>query len=248
MNKFKGKIALVTGGTSKIGEKICVDLKNQGCKVYFTYNQNKQKAESLIEDYNLSAIQANFLLESNIREVFKVIYDESGKLDFLVNNASYSSEKLWNIKPTKISLDQWEKCLKIDLTAVFLCSKFSIPLMEKDGGAIVNFSSSGSMRGDADTFIYNSAKVGVVGLTKSLARALAPNIRANVIAPGSIKTDWIEGWKLSDSEKKNLQAVKKMMKRLGKPKEVSDLVQFLLSNNSSYITGQLIYIDGGISA
>jgi NAD(P)-dependent dehydrogenase (short-subunit alcohol dehydrogenase family) len=249
---FVNKVCIVTGGTSGVGSAICRRLASSGCYVVLTYHTARAKAEELLRELGgdrASAQQLDVTEESQVRLLFRQVVDRFGGLDLLVNNASYSARELWNIEPDAMLLADWEQCIAVDLTGSFLCCKYAIPAMRRRGrGRILFFSSSGSLRGDTNTFAYNSAKVGVVGLMKSIARACAPAITANAIAPGSIDSGWMESWKLSPGERDSLQAVREMSRRVGTVEEAASLAAFLLSDESSYINGQTILLDGGLSA
>lgn len=252
MPDFRGKVALVTGASSPTGQAICRQLHGDHCTLIMTYYRNETAATHLNSTYCEKSggfvIQMDVSDPTSVARVFAKVMDRFGKLDFLVNIASFSRRHLWNIDPTKISLDDWNLALHVDLTGSFLCAQASIPLMTRAGrGRIINFGSSGSMRGDANTFAYNAAKVGLVGLTKSLARAYAPAIVANLIAPGSVDSGWTERWGLTEFEKTQVHAVREMSRRPGTLSELSELVRFLLSEKAAYINGQVLYFDGGLS-
>jgi 3-oxoacyl-[acyl-carrier protein] reductase len=249
---FEKQIVLVTGGTSGIGSAICRTLANRGATIAFSYFRSSDRARKLTEELSLVtsvlSFQADLSAPEGAQALILAAHDKFGRVDCLVNNASFSLPALWRIEPQKVSLDAWNSALSVDLSGTFWCCQAVIPIMKSQGrGKIVNFSSASAQRGDLDTLAYNSAKAGIDGLTKTLARALAPTIQVNSVAPGSIDTGWIERWNLSAEEVADLQAYTTASLRIGKPEEVAELVSFLLSERSNFITGQIIGIDGGVS-
>jgi NAD(P)-dependent dehydrogenase (short-subunit alcohol dehydrogenase family) len=249
MIDLRGTVGLITGASSPTGLAVCSALAKAGSTLVMSYHSNELGATSLrsIDCGPVIALDVTDL--ASIRRAFQLVFETFRRLDFLVNIASFYKAALWDIDPLEISTEDWKNALDVDLTGSFLCIQHAIPLMlREEQGRIINFGSSGSMRGDANTFAYNAAKVGLVGLTKSIARAYAPKILANLIAPGSINTGWIERWGLTPAERMNVHAVREMARRQGEPSEVAGLVLFLLSKDAAYINGQTLYVDGGISA
>lgn len=247
-----GEVGLVTGSTSGIGEAVCRTLADAGCQVVVHYLTSEQKAHDLAATLHSTAeplvVRADVSDADEVAQMFRAIKEHCGDLTILVNNASYSSPDLWQADPLGIPLKEWQRCLDIDLTGCYLCCREAIPMMLRRGhGKIVNMSSSGALTGDVDTFAYGPSKVGVVTLARSLAKAYAPAVQVNTIAPGSIDTGWIERWGLTGAEIADLRAVRGMPKRVGSPQEVADLTAFLVSRQADYLTGQVMTIDGGTS-
>jgi len=204
-------VALVTGGTSGIGAAICRRLAQDGCAIIVNYYRNAQDAADLVDEIGghsrALAVQADVSVDADVQHMVDAAIESFGRIDILVNNASFSSAELWNADPLKIPLDQWQRSLDVDLTGAYLCARHVIPHMARGGrGKILNFSSSGSLQGDIDTFAYNAAKTGVVALAKGLAKAFAPAIQVYAIAPGSIDSGWIERWNLTGQEIAGLKA------------------------------------------
>lgn len=181
-----------------------------------------------------------------VQALFDFAKSEMGQLDVLVNNASYSSSRGWDVPAAEIDWSEWSKTIDIDLKGTMFCSHAAFKIMEPQGsGKIINFSSSAALWGDVPTYLYTAAKAAIVGITRTLSRAFAPKVQVNCIAPGSIATDWINKWKLSAEDLRAIYG-ETPLKRLGRPEEVAELVAFLASAECTFITGQTIVIDGGI--
>jgi 3-oxoacyl-[acyl-carrier protein] reductase len=243
-------VILVTGGARGIGAAIVRHFSTLSYEILFTYNRSKESAHQLESEIKsrtkVKILQTDVSKENEVRALFEFCKTEFGRLDVLVNNASYSSSVGWDIKPTEINWVEWEKTIQVDLKGTMLCSHEAFRLMEpQKSGKIINFSSSAALWGDVPTYLYTAAKCAIVGITRTLSRAFAPYVQVNAVAPGSIETDWIEKWKLTPHDIEAI-AVETLLKRIGKPEEVAELVAFLASPTCTFITGQTIAIDGGI--
>ena len=184
----------------------------------------------------------NVASEESVRLGFEHIIKEKGRIDGLVNNAGITKDTLL----IRMSEQDWDDVLDTNLKGAFLCSKaVSRPMMSQRSGRIINISSIVGLRGNAGQVNYSSSKAGMIGLTKSLAQELASrNILVNCIAPGYIETDMTE--KLNEEQRKAFSD-KIPLKRSAKPKEIASVVSFFLSEESSYITGQVLCVDGGLA-
>ncbi len=243
MFDLKEKIVIITGGTRGIGlETARLFYKNNANVVIFGSKKesveksvNKLKEEGIyIEGYYPNLLDFNSVLET-INEIYK----KYGKIDILINNAGISASK----KIEETSIEEYDNVMGINVKAIFNTTKAVVPLMkENKGGVILNTSSMVSLYGQASGVAYPTSKFAVNGLTKSLARELAPfNIRVNAVAPGIINTDMV-----SNLPKEVIEPLIKTIPlgRIGEAKDVANAFLFLASDNASYITGVVLSVDG----
>ncbi|MEX0646704.1 MAG: 3-oxoacyl-[acyl-carrier-protein] reductase [Balneolaceae bacterium] len=244
---LKGKNCLVTGGSRGIGKSIALTLAGMGANVAITYSRSADAADAVVKEITKNgsggmAFQADATDFEKAGEVITKIVDEWGSLDVLVNNAGITKDNLI----LRMSEEQWDDVINTNLKSIFNYSKAAArPMMKARGGSIINISSVVGLSGNAGQSNYAASKAGIVGFTKSFAKELASrNIRANVVAPGYILTEMTET--LSE---KVLEGIKQEtpLGRAGNPEEISNVVAFLASNLSSYITGEVIRVDGGMA-
>lgn len=250
--EFSGRVALVTGAARGLGADLVRELAARGAKVALSYLSSKDAADALVEELGgagrVQAMKADVSREKDAKALVSGAARRFGRVDFLVNNASYSNDALWKAPIERVPTSEFERVLAVDLVGTFNMCKHAAPHMRRRKfGRIVNFSSAGSLAGDETMVAYNPAKVGVVGLTRTLARAFAPDgITVNAVAPGSIDTGWIKRWKLSEKDLE--ETVKEIpMGRVGLPSDVVHAVLFLLSDRAGFITGQTLPVDGGVT-
>ncbi len=241
-----GKKALVTGGARGIGREIVLSFLNNGASVYFIdINESEYMAEyeALAKEKGVSVFfrKANVADEDEITAVCEKILEESGGIDILVNNAGITRDGLI----FRMSAKDWDDVLRINLTSAFYISRvISRAMIKQRSGAIVNIASIVGVIGNAGQCNYSASKAGLIGLTKSLAREVASRgVRVNAVAPGFIKTPMTD--KLNEAQVKAMSE-KIPLVRLGLPSEVASVVLFLASELSSYVTGEVIKIDGGM--
>jgi NAD(P)-dependent dehydrogenase (short-subunit alcohol dehydrogenase family) len=246
--ELKGKVALVTGGGSGIGEACAIMLARQGAKVA-VLDQNIEAAERVTEQIKSSGGQANALRvdvsdELQVSAALDQVISQFGGLHIAVNNAGIGGDQAPTAEQTVAG---WRKVLSVNLDGVFFCMRNEIPAMIKSGGgSIINMASILGQVGYANAAGYVAAKHGVVGLTKSAALEYATSrIRVNSVGPGFIKTPL-----LSAVPQEALEPIAQLhaLKRLGESKEVAALVTFLASNDASFITGNYYAVDGGYLA
>ncbi len=240
-----GKVAFITGGSQGIGKTISETLAEMGAEIVIgDIDEEKGKAtvEEIIKNGGKSAFYACNVAESDsVNETVSTIVKNHSKIDILVNNAGITRDGLI----MRMNDEQWDLVISINLKGAFNCIRaVTRPMMKQRSGVIVNISSVIGVMGNAGQANYAASKAGLIGLTKSAAKELASRgIRANAIAPGFIQTQMTD--MLPDDVKNNYLAGIPL-KKLGEPRDVAELVLFLTSDASKYITGQVINIDGGL--
>ena len=244
---LEGKTALVTGGSRGIGRSIALALAELGADVALTYARsvdaaNEVRKEIEAKGRKAKAIQADAVSLDKAEEVINDLTDEWGKLDILVNNAGITRDNLI----LRMSEGQWDEVIDTNLKSIFNYSKaVAKPMMRNRGGSIINISSVVGISGNAGQSNYAASKAGIIGFTKSYAKELASrNIRANVVAPGYITTEMTD-----ELDEKMLKSIKEEtpMGEPGDAEDVASAVAFLASELSSYITGEVIRVDGGMA-
>ena len=244
---LEGKTALVTGGTRGIGKAIVEELADLGADVALTYAHSSDAAEAIKKDLEGKGgkcliYQADAADTDRAAEVIGDVTDQWGGLNVLVNNAGITRDTLI----LRMKEEQWDEVIETNLKSVFNYSKAAVrPMMRNRGGSIINISSVVGLTGNAGQANYAASKAGIVGFTKSLARELASrNIRSNVVAPGYIRTGMT-----GELDEKVLESIEEQtpLGRPGKPDEIARAVAFLASDWSSYITGEVLKVDGGMA-
>jgi len=244
---FKNKSAIVTGGTRGIGKAIVLMLAREGANVAFTYLKSSADALVLVKETESFGVKC-FALQIDVRdfdkakELIEKAKQEFGGLDILINNAGITRDKALMM----MTKEDWHEVIDTNLNGMFnLTRNAIITFLKQKSGSIVNVSSVSGIIGLARQTNYASSKAGIIGFTKALAREVAPyNIKVNAVAPGFIETDMISG--LKEEFKKEI--VKRIpLARFGRVNDVAETVKFLLSDKSSFVTGQTIIIDGGLS-
>ena len=242
----ENKTVLVTGGSRGIGKEIALKFAKQGYDVIINYVSDKTDTEELKKELEANGgkaliIKADVTNPEQIENLVKKAIETFEKIDVLVNNAGITKDNLL----MRMSEEEFDKVIEVNLKGTYLMTKAVTKyMMKKRQGSIINLSSVVGVTGNAGQCNYAASKAGIIGLTKSVAKELASrNIRANAIAPGFIATDMTDV--LSDEIKETIQN-QIPLKRMGNAKEVAELAYFLGSEQSSYITGQVIHVDGGM--
>lgn len=236
------KVALITGGSRGIGKACALELAKTGCDIALIYAGNEEAAKQTTEELSKLNVKAkaykvdvkNF---KDAEAAIEQIHNDFERIDILVNNAGITRDNLI----LRMSEEEWNAVIDTNLTGVFNITKPVVKIMMKQRiGAVINMSSVAGVYGNAGQANYSSAKAGLIGFTKSLAKELASrNIRVNAIAPGFIKTDMtknLDGEKIAEHIP---------LKRLGEPEDIAKTVKFL-AVDTDYITGQVIGVDGGL--
>jgi 3-oxoacyl-[acyl-carrier protein] reductase len=240
------KTAFVTGGSRGIGKSIALDLGNK-FHVVVGYSVSNKKAEEVSEKIisnggSSSTVQINISETSSVDEAFSSIEEDYSSVDVLINNAGITKD---NILP-RMKEDEWLEVIQTNLTGSFYTSQRAIKLMMKNKwGRIVFISSVVGISGNQGQANYAASKAGLIGLSKSISKEMGSrNITSNVVAPGYIETDMTSF--LDEQNKENI-IEQLSIKRIGKPEDISNVVSFLCSDESEYITGQVIPVDGGLT-
>ncbi|OGK21958.1 hypothetical protein A2866_06090 [Candidatus Roizmanbacteria bacterium RIFCSPHIGHO2_01_FULL_39_8] len=241
--KLKNKVALITGASRGIGKTTALLFAQEGAKVIINYKSSKEKAEALAKKIGKMAlaVQADVSQEKDVERLIKEAVDRFEKIDILINNAGEI------IRPGDWRGNEktWQKTVDINLTSIWLMIRQVAPIMQKqNGGNIVNLTSTVGILGVAPVLAYSAAKGGVISLTKAFAKELAPSIRVNAVAPSNVKTDMTRGagQELIDRFKRITP-----LQRIAEPEELAKAILFLASEDSSYVTGHVLVVDGGYS-
>lgn len=234
------KTVLITGGSRGIGRAMVELFASNGYSVAFTYKKSESEAKILAEATGAIAIYADSASESDVIEAVAKASELLGGIDCLINNAGVSSFSLF----TDLTLDDWNEHLRVNLTGAFLYSKAVIPhMVARKSGRIINITSMWGITGSSCEVHYSTAKAGLIGMTKALAKELGPSgITVNAIAPGLIDTDMNAA--LSKDDIRSIEDETPLM-RIGKPCEVASAALFLAGEGGSFITGEVVNVSGG---
>jgi 3-oxoacyl-[acyl-carrier protein] reductase len=247
MKLLENKVALVTGASRGIGEAIAIKFAEHGASIAFTYLSSDERAKALEEKLAGLGVKAKAYKSdagdfAAAEQLTNEVMKEFGTIDICVNNAGISRDNLL----LRMTQEQWDDVMQANLKSVFNLTKQVIkPMMKARSGSIINLSSIVGMKGNAGQSSYAASKAGIIGFTKSIALELGSrNVRCNAIAPGFVETDMTHYLKEGGAEK---WFEKIPLQRFGKPEEIADVALFLASGLSSYVSGQVISVCGGMN-
>lgn len=246
--QLEGKVALVTGASRGIGAVVACRLAQAGARVGVNYHASPDAAAIVVESINKDGGEAILVggdvsQEENAEKVVKDLVDHYGSIDILINNAGINKDQLLiRMKP-----EDFDSVINVNLRGAFLCTRFAMThMIRQRSGRVINMSSVVGLSGNPGQANYAAAKAGMVGLTKAVAREVASrNVTVNALAPGYIDTAMVDGL-TEETQDKILSTIP--MGRFGTPEDVAEAVVFLASDGASYITGQVLTIDGGMIA
>ena len=240
---YKGYV-FITGGSRGIGKAVSIKFAREGYFVIFSYNKNKTAALGTIQEIGKNGffIRMNVAKEDDIKMGFEIVSKKIPYLNVLVNNAGV----IYFGSIEKTTLEQWNNIIRINLTGVFLVTKYFLPLLKKAPWAsIINIASIAGQTGNVvASAAYCASKAGVIGLTRRLAVELAPSIRVNAIAPSFVETDMVKNF-IDTPEKREKIKTLHPLKDIAVPNDIAEAVYFLAAPKSRFITGQVLGINGG---
>lgn len=240
---LQDQVAVVTGGSRGIGRAIVAELAAQGARVFFTYHAREEAAAATAQETGATALRCPQDDAAAITQAVETILARAGRLDILVNNAGVRSDKFIMMMPE----EDWQKVIDVNLSGAWRWAKaVSRPMLGAGRGVIVNVASVAGLLGLPGQTNYAASKGGLMAMTRALAAEFGPKgIRVNAVVPGFIETD-MTATLPREIKRRNIESL--VVKRFGKPGEIAAVVAFLASPGASYIIGQSIVVDGGLSA
>jgi 3-oxoacyl-[acyl-carrier protein] reductase len=243
--RLTGKRALITGSSQGIGAEIGRLFAREGAAVALNHRPASSHPEPVLQAVRKAggraiAVHCDVSDPESVRRMVSEVGEKLGGLDILINTAGLSDPAIWKVGLRKTTLDMWKKVFSVDVYGTFNCVKEASRLMKR--GSIVNVASTPALAGDADGLVYASAKGAVVSMTRMLAKSMAPKIRVNCMAFGSLETAWVD-WLGAEERESYRSAIP--LRRFGRPEEAASLALYLASDESSFMTGQVLVLDGG---
>jgi len=245
--RLKDKIALVTGSSRGVGRAVALAFAKVGAKVVINYTSNEKAANEVVDNIQRMgseaiSVKADVARKSDVEQLVSAAIETFGGVDILVNNAGFTRPSMM----VKMTEEHWDQVVDIHLKGAFLCSQAAaIQMKEQKRGKIINVTSVAGLVGTVGQINYSAAKGGILSMTKSMARELARyNVCANVISLGIVATDMTEKIR-SDEKLREIYMNRILLRRFAEPDDISPAFVFLASDESNYITGQLLCVDGG---
>ena len=242
--KLSGKVAVITGSSRGIGRATAILFAKEGADVVVNYKTDEENAQDTAKTIGFEkclVVQADVTAENDVKRLVAETVKRFGKIDILVNNVG----EIFRPGDWKSDIETWHKTIDTNLTSAWLVTREVVPEMRKHGrGSIVNIVSVYGFLGGAAVLAYTSAKGGLITMTKSFAKELAPDIRVNAVAPSNVMTDMTKG-----VDEKLLELFRRgtPLKRIAEPEELAKPILFLASDDASYVTGEMLVVDGGYS-
>jgi len=246
--KLNGKSALVTGGGTGIGRAVCLALAKEGASVAVNYSKSESEAVMTLEDLRKLgafglAVRADVSSDKEVRGMVDNVLKVFGRIDILINNAAFT-RFIGHADLEAMTEEIWDRIFAVNLKGLFFCCRAVAPAMKKQGsGRIVNVASIAGLNGRGSCIAYAASKAGVVSVTKSLARALGPEILVNAVAPGLVETRWLDGTANAPDLRRNF-VNDAVIKHVGRPEDVAEVV-LTLASDWTFVTGQTVVVDGG---
>jgi 3-oxoacyl-[acyl-carrier protein] reductase len=244
-----GKAALVTGGASGIGLATATLLARCGASVAVNYLADDPRGREVVDRFAaggvvVTAAPGNVADPADARRMVEAAIDRLGRLDILVNNAGTSGtvEPIDFADLEAMSEEFWQRILGTNLLGPFRCARAAAPALKRSGGAIVNVASIAGLGRRGSSVAYGASKAGLINLTIALAKALAPEVRVNAVAPGLVETGWTAAW---PEERKRATIDKTLLRRAAKPEDIAEAILYL-SAGAAFVTGQTLVVDGGM--
>lgn len=252
MSRLSRKVAIITGASGGIGRAAAIQFAREGANVVLQYMSRIAEAEAVAD--KLTALGKKAILvhvdftdvkgaPKQVQEMVDGTVKNFGKVDVLLNLAGYPARGEWNKRFMELRPEDFFKPINVDLFGSFLCARAVAPyFLKQKSGVIVNVSSTPALGGHDKGFAFTVAKAGIIGLTKALAFELAPYVRVNTIVLGNVETQWVSELSKEDLAKERSE---NLIKRFGTPEEIAKTLAFLCSEDSSFLNGQTVVLDGG---